>query len=180
MEGRDTVIRFCLTAMFLAMLSACAGEPRTDTAASGSGAGDVGSASPRILAATHPLECVPFARERSGIAIRGDAWTWWERAKGSYVRHREPRVGAVIVLNIGRKRGHLAVVTRVEGPRRIVVDHANWLNRGRIHQDTPVQDVSPDNDWSRVRVWYTPGNQMGASAYNVVGFIYPERLTAAN
>jgi hypothetical protein len=29
------------------------------------------------------LQCVPYARERSGIALYGDASTWWERARGS-------------------------------------------------------------------------------------------------
>ncbi len=46
----------------------------------------------------------------------------------------------------GRSLGHIAVVTRINGPRDIIVDHANWLNRGRIHLGTPVRDVSKNND----------------------------------
>ena len=65
------------------------------------------------------------------------------------------------------------MVTRINGPRGIIVDHANWLNRGRIHLGTPVRDVSKNNDWSAVRVWYTPGKSWGQSAYPAYGFIYP-------
>src|SRR3546814_3366239 len=67
--------------------------------------------------------------------------------------------GAVLVLGkTGRlRRGHLAVVAEVRSSREIIVHQANWLNGGRIHRYTPVRDVSKNNDWSAVRVWYTPG-----------------------
>ena len=78
-----------------------------------------------------------------------------------------------------RGRGHLAVVTRVVSDREIVVSHANWLNRGRIHLNTPVRDESANNDWSKVRVWYTPGRVWGRSIYHTYGFIYPQVLTAS-
>ena len=26
------------------------------------------------------MSCVPFARERSGLRIAGDAWQWWQAA----------------------------------------------------------------------------------------------------
>ncbi|MBU6372483.1 MAG: hypothetical protein KJS97_07095 [Alphaproteobacteria bacterium] len=32
---------------------------------------------PSILRPPKPLQCVPYARERSGIDIYGDAVTWW-------------------------------------------------------------------------------------------------------
>jgi surface antigen len=112
------------------------------------------------------------------VQIRGDAWTWWHQAEGRYPRGRQPREGALLLLDTGHQRGHLAYVKAVRGPREIVVDHANWLNRGRIHRNTPVRDVSAAGDWSQVRVWYIPGNQLGASAYDVVGFIYPDQRTA--
>ena len=70
-------------------------------------------------------------------------------------------------------RGHLAVVAKVMTERKILVNQANWLGRGRIHQDIPVVDVSANNDWSEVRVWYTPGNSLGIRRYGVSGFIYP-------
>ena len=135
---------------------------------------------PRIVPTKAPLQCVPFARQLSGIEIRGDAWTWWRSSAGRYDRSARPEPGAVMVFSSTRRvpLGHLAVVTRVLGPREVLVRHANWLNRGRIHLDTPVRDVSPGNDWSAVRVWYTPGRSLGARTYALSGFILPaERRT---
>ena len=93
-------------------------------------------------------------------------------------RGGKPAVGSVLVWKrTARLRlGHLAVVTALVDNRTVLVDHANWLNRGRIHRNTPVVDVSPKNDWSAVRVWYTPGNTLGARSYATRGFIYPDRL----
>jgi hypothetical protein len=65
----------------------------------------------------------------------------------------------------------VAVVRKVISDREIVVDHANWLNGGEISLESPVMDVSEDNDWSRVRVWYTPGDHYGGRVYEVQGFI---------
>lgn len=137
-------------------------------------------ARPAILATARPLQCVPYARELSGIALRGDAWSWWGKAKGHYPRGAAPRPGAVLVLSKGRhlRFGHLAVVAEVRNSREIVVHQANWLNGGRIHRYTPVRDVSKNNDWSVVRVWYTPGRIYGARAYAVAGFIYPRPAAA--
>jgi surface antigen len=119
---------------------------------------------------------------QSGIPIRGDAWTWWKQAKGKYQRSGKPAVGSVLVIGKTRKNryGHLAVVTRIVNDREIIVNHANWLNKGRIHLDTPVRDVSSRNDWSAVKFWYTPGNVLGKSTYPVSGFIYPKRTVANN
>lgn len=129
---------------------------------------------PRIVHASAPLECVPYARRHVNISLRGTAWTWWRAAKGRYARGRVPQTGSVLVLKRrGRSLGHIAVVKRIVGPREIIVDHANWLNRGRIHLATPVRDVSRNNDWSAVRVWYTPGKSWGRSVYPAYGFIYP-------
>ncbi|MDA0786569.1 MAG: CHAP domain-containing protein [Proteobacteria bacterium] len=129
---------------------------------------------PRIVHAGAPLQCVPYARRHVNISLRGAAWTWWSAAEGRYDRGRQPQVGSVLVLKRrGRSLGHIAVVTRINGPREIIVDHANWLNRGRIHLGTPVRDVSRNNDWSAVRVWHTPGKTWGRSAYPAYGFIYP-------
>lgn len=129
----------------------------------------------KILPAARPLQCVPYARELSGILIRGDAWTWWDSAKGRYARGQEPQVGAVLTMKKTRRLrlGHLAVVKRVVDSRTIIVDQANWLNRGRIHLNSAVRDVSPKNDWSAVRVWYTPGARYGSRTYPIHGFIYP-------
>ena len=35
-----------------------------------------------------------------------------------------------------------------------------------------MRDVSKNNDWSVVRVWYTPGQVLGKRSYAVSGFIY--------
>ena len=137
---------------------------------------------PRIVKGSPGLQCVPYTREQSGIPIRGDAWTWWGQAKGKYRRSDRPAVGSVLVISktAKNKYGHLAVVTRVVNEREIVVNHANWLNKGRIHLDTPVRDVSARNDWSAVKFWYTPGNVLGRSTYPVSGFIYPKGTVANN
>ena len=143
-------------------------------------AGVPGQLRPRIVNASSRLQCVPYAREQSGIQIRGDAWTWWGSADGRYQRGHRPELGSLLVLRRqGRSRGHLAVVTEIVDDRTIILRHANWLNRGRIHLDTPVRDVSAANDWSAVRVWYTPGGVYGASTYAAYGFIYPRTETAA-
>jgi surface antigen len=129
---------------------------------------------PRIDGAAHRLQCVPFARARSGIDLRGDAWTWWAGAETRYHRGRIPAEGAVLVFRRkGKSRGHVAVVTHVLSAREIVVDHANWLRGGRIHLNERVRDVSPANDWSSVQVWYTPGRKYGRADYPTYGFIYP-------
>jgi surface antigen len=133
---------------------------------------------PGIVAASRFLQCVPYARRESGIPIRGNAATWWRTAGGVFRRSTKPTLGAVMVFRASRRNpyGHLAVVRQTLGSRKVVVDHANWLNQGRIHNGTPVVDVSPSNDWSTVRVWYTPGNRLGAHVFPVLGFIYPEKF----
>src|SRR5215470_2340923 len=45
------------------------------------------------------LQCVPYAQQVSGIAISGDAWTWWQAADGKYDRGHQPRVLSVLVLS---------------------------------------------------------------------------------
>ncbi|UPT61867.1 MAG: hypothetical protein M0D54_15915 [Hyphomonadaceae bacterium JAD_PAG50586_4] len=75
-------------------------------------------------------------------------------------------------------RGHVAVVTHVESSRIIRVDQANWLNNGEISVGVPVIDVSPNNDWSQVRVWHIPGNHWGGRVYVAEGFIHPFTLMA--
>ena len=139
------------------------------------------SSQARIVEPSAPLQCVPYTRKVSKISIRGDAWTWWRSAKGRYRRGNRPTVGAVLVLKkTARLRlGHLAVVKQIIDSREILVDQANWLNRGRIYLSTPVSDVSANNDWSAVRVWYTPGRTYGTRTYRAHGFIYPERPIAA-
>lgn len=120
-----------------------------------------------------PLQCVPYAREHSGIKIFGDAYTWWDKAAGKYSRAALPEPGAVMVLNnyAGASRGHVAVVRQLVNPREIRVDHANWLDDGAIYVNDPVQDVSSDNNWSAVRVYNIKTGGWGTKVYPVQGFI---------
>ena len=136
----------------------------------------------RIVTPRKRLQCVPYARQISEVSIRGNASTLWSSAKGRYGRGGKPKVGSVLVLKrAGRLRyGHIAVVMRILGSREIVVDHANWLNRGKIHRNVPVVDVSPANDWSQVRLWYVPGDHLGGRTYPANGFIHPVRLSASS
>lgn len=130
-----------------------------------------------------PISCVPYARARSGIGLSGDAWRWWAAAAGRYDRGAAPRPGSVLVLGRTPRMqvGHVAVVARVLGPREIRVDHANWATgaaRGRIMTDQLVVDVSPRNDWSRVRVWYPPIGALGSTVFPAQGFIHAGRSYA--
>ena len=122
---------------------------------------------PRIVAGTAPSQCVPFARSASGVNIYGDANTWWVQAEGKYPRSNTPAVGSVLVMRgyDDPNRGHVAVVSAVVSSRIIRVDQANWLNQGEISLSVPVVDVSPDNDWTQVRVWYVPDNHWGGRTY---------------
>ncbi len=122
-----------------------------------------------------PLQCVPFARVASGIDIYGDAHTWWAQAEGRYPRSNIPAAGSVIVMRGYQtdERGHVAVVTEVLSSRQILVDQANWMNGGEITRRIPILDVSPNNDWSEVRVWWLPSRSWGARVYGVQGFIHP-------
>jgi hypothetical protein len=117
-------------------------------------------------------ECVPYARQRSGISIMGDAYTWWDTAAGHYQRGSLPLAGAVLVLRKSERlrRGHLAFVTAVTGPREIRVDHANWQPDALI-TGMAVMDVSEKNDWTQLRFWNKDTRKWGR-IYPAAGFIY--------
>jgi surface antigen len=127
------------------------------------------------------LQCVPYARQVTGIPIYGDAHTWWGQAEGRFARGYKPRVGAVMAFRPhGNSRlGHVAAVSRIVDKRTILIRHANWSpingRRGQIEDNVRVIDVSSDNDWSAVRVWYAPSQNLGVSQWPVEGFIYPVR-----
>jgi hypothetical protein len=168
-------LRFAVAAALSLLLTACAGDSdRFSYLGSGDGF-VVGSDEAEIETPNRPMQCVPFARNRSGVIVYGDAADWWDRAAGRYERSDAPRLGAVLVLTgyAGPHHGHLAVVTAVDSSRQIRVDHANWMNDGRIYRNDPVVDVSPDNDWSEVRVWDTRDQVLGSRIYPVQGFIGP-------
>ena len=137
-------------------------------------------ANPRVNGSGPPLQCVPFARDNSGVRIFGDANTWWAQAKSKFETQDMPVKGAVIVIRgfNSDARAHVAVVRKILDDRQLTVDHANWGNRGEIQLDTPVMDVSSSNDWSKVRVWNTESGHFGGRVYEVKGFIVPERRSA--
>jgi hypothetical protein len=122
-----------------------------------------------------PVECAPFARALTGVALSGVAADWWRQADGRYVRSSTPEVGSVLVFRRSSHlpSGHVSVVSRVLSGRRILVTSANWLHH-RVTEDQPVLDVSDDGDWSVVRVWWPPAGQMGVTEYAVYGFVRPD------
>lgn len=123
------------------------------------------------------LQCVPYARVVSGVAIRGDALTWWNQAAGQYKRGHVPKKGAVLAFRPSGPMvlGHVAVVSRVLDGRHVLIRHANWSVPGAIEEDVLAIDVSDEGDWSEVRVWHSPTGQMGARTNPTYGFIYSNR-----
>jgi len=164
-------LRFAVAAFLSFLAAGCAGTTNVP-------GGTIGG-QPQVSIETpdEPVQCVPFAREHSGISLFGDAGSWWDEAAGRYARSGDPKIGSVLVLTgyAGPHRGHLAVVTAIDTPRQIRIDHANWMNDGRIYRNDPVIDVSPDNDWSEVRVWNPRDQVLGSRTYLVRGFIGPDR-----
>ena len=135
------------------------------------------------------LECVPYARQVSGISLSGNAFTWWNEAAGRYDRGQTPAAGSVLNFRAnGRMRlGHVAVVQEVVNRREILITQANWggpgFVRGGVSSDISVVDVSPNNDWTAVRMALGHSSTYG-SVYPTYGFIYahgaPATLMAAN
>jgi surface antigen len=123
------------------------------------------------------LTCVPYARQRTGVSLQGDAYSWWNNAAGLYQRGNKPALSAILVLpqTSRLKSGHVAVVTQVVNARKILVDHANWIP-DEIVTNMPVIDVSPNNDWTQLRFWHAPSNTFGAT-YPASGFIYTAKVT---
>lgn len=122
-------------------------------------------------------ECVPFARAISGVAIIGDAHTWWQQAEGKFARGQRPAPGAVMAFRAqpDMPLGHVAVVTAVLDARTVLVAHRNWdggLGKGRISLDQKVADVSDRGDWSAVRVWHEGTRTLGPNVWRLAGFIY--------
>lgn len=128
------------------------------------------------------LQCVPFARDNSGIRLYGDAHTWWGQAAGKYARGNVPLPGAVMAIRPhgGSTLGHVAMVNRVVNARTILISHANWSAPGKIERNVTATDVSPANDWSEVRVWYAPIRNLGGGHWPVSGFIYNAKSSKAS
>ncbi len=164
--------RVAALALGSAMLAGCAGTAELSAPPA---SGPLAQNSPPATMLDGSLECVPYARAHSAVKLYGDAWTWWDQADGKFAREHVPQTGSVLVLAgyAGPKRGHVAVVRAQVSAREIRVDHANWLGDGAIYLDDPVSDVSPDNDWSQVRVWNVKTGGWGIRTYAVQGFIGP-------
>ncbi|CAN5435590.1 hypothetical protein BH11PSE5_BH11PSE5_01790 [soil metagenome] len=135
------------------------------------------SANTSAMAGT--LQCAPYARQISGIQLFGRAADWWQQAEGQYDRGQQPRVGAVLSFSSSRSMpaGHVAMVSRVVSEREVLLTHANWSYRGGIEHDVRAVDVSPNNDWSDVKVWYGPIGNLGKRSNAARGFIYPSKST---
>ncbi len=121
-------------------------------------------------------QCAPYARRLTGVALAGNAGGWWTQAAGRYARSDWPEPGAILVFRPTRRMpaGHVSVVRQVVDARTILVDHANW-EPGRIDHAAPVRDVSRDNDWSAVRVWWRALGRLGTQVHPTYGFILPTR-----
>jgi surface antigen len=141
------------------------------------------SRAPKIRHAVHygsggGLSCVPYARMVTGMQVSGNGGQWWHNAAGLYARGQRPEPGSVMAFRSsgGMSRGHVAVVSRVLGPRHVQIDHANWsgpgVRRGTVMRNANVIDVSEANDWSSVRVQV--GHDAGSfgRVYPTYGFIY--------
>lgn len=128
------------------------------------------------------LQCVPFARQISGIDITGNAHTWWHQAEGRYQRAARPEKGAVLVFRSsgGMRLGHVSVVSSVVSPRHILVDHANWpgpgFPKGRVARGVSMVDVSDTNDWTAVRVEIHGDRDGFGRIYPTFGFVLPRTV----
>lgn len=120
------------------------------------------------------LQCVPFARQVSGIQLFGRAAGWWSAAVGRYARGNLPQVGAVLSFASSRSMpaGHVAMVSKIVSGREVLLTHANWSRRGGIEHDVRAVDVSPAGDWSMVKVWFAPLGDLGQRVNPANGFIY--------
>ncbi|AQU89058.1 amidase [Komagataeibacter nataicola] len=129
----------------------------------------------------HVIQCVAFAKSASDVEIRGNAVDWWYKAAGRYARGSAPEEGSVLNFRGTRRMplGHVAVVRQLVNNRTIIIDQSHWGQRG-ISRDVPVIDVSPNNDWSAVRVALNSRNGAFGSIYPTYGFIYARPDTTSH
>ena len=122
------------------------------------------------------LQCAPYARGVSGVALHGNAGTWWGQADGVYRRGHQPTPGAVLAFkSTGAMRyGHVAVVSKVLDSRHVLLNHANWSGHGDVQHAALAVDVSDAGDWSAVRVWHSGTGSLGLRSNPTYGFIYGE------
>ena len=135
-----------------------------------------GGAGPRIGGpATASLECVPYAREVSGIRLYGDAASWWEAAAGQYDRTSQPLPGAVLVFRrTGRlPHGHVSPSSPGCGPRG-----RSWSARptgctAASPAASPWWTSRPATTGARCACGGTRPATLGTTTYPTFGFIAP-------
>lgn len=122
----------------------------------------------------HVIQCVAYAKSASDVALGGNARDWWHNAAGVYDRGHAPAEGSILNFRPIRRMplGHVAVVRNVVDNRTIVIDQSHWGQAG-ISRNVSVIDVSPNNDWSAVRVALNNRSGTYGSIYPTYGFIYP-------
>ncbi len=130
---------------------------------------------PQTVMAHAGWQCVTYAASHSQVVLHGNAHTWWNHAEGVYERSHQPALGSVMVMKSSGSMplGHVAIVSRIVNDREVLLTHANWKGDGSVETNVRAIDVSPQGDWSQVRVWYAPVHQMGLRAFPVYGFILP-------
>jgi len=125
------------------------------------------------------VNCVQFVKKASAVSLHGNAYQWWDSADGTYARGNQPQSGAVMVFSKSRHLpfGHVALVQKLIDDHTVLIDHANWSriagHKGHVERSVRVVDVSRNNDWSQVRVWYAGLADVGNTVYNLRGFVYP-------
>jgi len=122
-------------------------------------------------------QCVTYAASHSQVVLHGNAHTWWDHAEGIYERSHQPVTGSVMVMKSSGSMplGHVAIVSRIVSDREVLLTHANWKGDGSVETNVRAIDVSPQGDWSQVRVWYAPVHALGLRVSPVYGFILPVR-----
>lgn len=124
------------------------------------------------------ISCVPYVRAVTGMEISGNAHAWWGAAAGVYARGYRPEPGSVLSFKSsgGMRLGHVAVVSRIVGPREVLIDHANWegpgIRKGTVMRGVSVIDTSDRNDWTSVRVQVGRSDEAYGRVYPANGFIY--------
>jgi surface antigen len=174
MLAQGTGVRWCLFGTVLALtlpLGSQIAEARATTHHSGRYSHHSGR-SRTHFASSGVIQCVTFARQASGVELKGNARNWWNEADGRYARGNVPEPGSVLSFRASGaiRLGHVAVVHSVVNSREIEIDHAHWARNG-VFRGVSVIDVSPTNDWTAVRVAFGRGGEYG-SIYPTDGFIY--------
>ncbi|MXV43673.1 CHAP domain-containing protein [Saccharibacter sp. 17.LH.SD] len=126
------------------------------------------------------LQCVAFVKQSTNFKIHGNARDWWQRAAGRYARGNAPESGSVLSFRPTRRMplGHVAVVRSQVDSRTILIDQSHW-GSNTISRNVRVVDVSPNNDWTAVRVALRSNKDRLGSVYPTHGFIYSRPEGAA-